>query len=155
MKVEFDSKQSKKEDQVKETKTPDFSDRQAAFFADSFKGEVELKGRKFKFNIPDPFDGCAIYNYSTKYSTPFGSAFSIDSLKPMPPDVLKEYMRTCLHNCVELLSSGQKAPVVDESGHIGIMNASAPLLDLLMNGFSFFFVQFWAKENPFLSVPEI
>lgn len=118
----------------------------------------DWNGRTFDFRIPDPFDGCAIWNYMTSYNFPFGAGplFGFAPKQVMTAAQLREFQALCLRNCFELLGDPDKphkAYVVNSEGFTGINNASAPLLTALTVQYITFFTQWWREESPSVSDP--
>ena len=110
---------------------------------------IEIKGRKFLFKVPTPWDGCAIFNYLTSYDMPFGAAavIGLESTKhPLSPEELEKLLKLCLKNCYEELTGGS-AQVVDENGEVGIIDAGAPLLTPVATQYMVFFTDWWRGES--------
>jgi len=101
--------------------------------------EATYKDRKFTFEIPSPWDGCAIFNMITEYKLPFSLAKS--NRKSMPPDQLQVFMQLCLKHCVEDIPG--RPQVVDDDGEIGINDGDSPLMVFLTTSFLNFFTDFW------------
>lgn len=127
----------------------------AKFIEQAEAGELKQGGRTFKFKVPQPFEGCVIYNYLSSYEAPFGAFGTHTGLPALPPEKLKEFQTSCLKNCFEVLKSGHEASVVDEDGHFGIDSntVTAPLLCSLTSGYLIFFVKYWGKESGSISSP--
>lgn len=116
---------------------------------------IEINGRTFRFKIPTPFDGCAIFDTLTTRNAPFGAStvMGLKSVKQdMTPAELETFMKLCLKNCAEELP-GADAPVIDEDGEIGITGASSPLLTKLTVQYVGFFIEYWAGEASSTSAP--
>ena len=116
---------------------------------------ITIKNRKFKFNIPSPFDGCAIFDKLATHNAPFGAS-NVIGLKSVKRDMttgeLETFMKLCLKNCAEVLPGGG-APVVDESGELGIIGATSQILTALTVQYIVFFIDCWMAEMPLPSVP--
>jgi hypothetical protein len=115
---------------------------------------IAVKGRKFTFKIPSPFDGCMIFDRLTAYKIPFNLPviFGITSKKPsMPQDEFERFMKLCLKNCYEVEANGEKKPqpiqVIDEDNTIGIIGATGPLLAKIAVQYINFFIDYWFSEN--------
>ena len=100
------------------------------------------KERTFKFKIPTAWDGAAIFNYLISYGIPFSPMG-----KAMQPEELTKLMKLCLRYCYEDLP-GNRAPVVDEDGNIGIIGGedNSPLITKIAVQYMLFFYDWWKKE---------
>jgi hypothetical protein len=123
---------------------------------------IEIKGRKFVFQVPTAWGGCAIIDALTTYTVPFGAnaIMGIQSTKqPMPLPQLEAFMKLCLKNCFEIKQSDtgiqSKIQVVDEEGEIGIIGNSSPLFVQIVTQFLLFFVEYWKAEIGFNSSPDL
>lgn len=115
---------------------------------------ITIKDRKFNFEIPSAWDGCAIFNMITSYGIPFGATevFGLNAKKrAIPPDELETLLKLCLKHCTEEIQNlpeGTKPPrVVDADGNVGIINAGAPMLTQIATQYLVFFMDWWQAEN--------
>jgi hypothetical protein len=109
--------------------------------------DITIGERKFTFEVPNPWDGCAIFNMVTNYDMPFnmGSIFGVKAARStLPPDQLEVIMKLCLKYCIE--EQGNDIRVVDEDGGIGIIGATAPMLTKLTAQYLIFFTEYWLGE---------
>ena len=116
---------------------------------------ITIKSRKFRFKIPDPIGGCAIFDMLATHDAPFGASnvIGLRSVKrSMTPDELETFMQLCLKNCVEELPGGDAA-VVDENGNLGIIGATSPLLTKLTAQYIIFFIDCWLADENWISDP--
>lgn len=116
---------------------------------------ITIKNRNFKFKVPDPIGGCMIFDMLVTHKAPFGAddVLGLKSVKrSMTPDELKTFIGLCLKNCVEELPGGDAA-VMDESGNLGIIGATSPLLTKLTAQYIVFFIAYWQADERSTSDP--
>jgi hypothetical protein len=109
------------------------------------EGKFIYDGRTFELKIPNPFKGCALFNYMISYKLPFGLDpifHPENNLPTLPISELETLQKLCLQNCFEVLPKA-KSPVIDESGQEGVLNTSDPLFFHLTSGYLLFFGQHW------------
>ena len=109
---------------------------------------VTIKNRTFKFKIPNPWDGCAIFNMITTYDIPFGADIVVgikSARRIMPQDELQTYLKLCLKYCYEQVND-KDIQVVDDDGGIGIIDATAPLFSGISTQFILFFIHWLQGE---------
>lgn len=115
---------------------------------------ITVKGRKFDFEIPSAWDGCAIFNMLVKHDVPFLPSETIGlkySVRDMTPDDLVTFLQLCLKYCFEELPGNgkdkAKTPVINENGSFGILDESAPLITKIVSQYIVFFMNWWRAES--------
>lgn len=122
-------------------------------------GKFEYDDRHFEMKVPNPWDGCALFNMISSYRIPFSIdiLFHAPSRLPMlPEDGLKDLQMLCLKYCFEVLQAN-KAQVVDENGYFGIIESTvtAPLIYHLTVGYLFFFEHYWNAADSLSLLPGV